>query len=50
MNLFERVVQVDGERMRANQERLRQLARENRGEVRVFCAHDAVELERLQGA
>ncbi len=50
MNLFERLVQVDGERMRENQERLRQLARENRGEVRVFCAHDAVELERLQGA
>lgn len=50
MDLFERAVQTDGERMRANQERLRQLARENRGEVRVFSAHDPVELERLQGA
>ena len=50
LDLFERMVQVDGELMRANQERLRQLARENRGEVRVFSAHDPVELERLQVA
>lgn len=50
LDLFERAVQFDGEQRLANQERLRALARENRGEVRVFCAHDAVELERLQAA
>jgi hypothetical protein len=49
MHLFERAVQVDGERQFENQERLRVLARENRGEVRVFSAHDAVEFERLRG-
>jgi len=49
LDLFERLVQVDGEQQFENQERLRVLARENRGEVRVFSAHDAVEFERLRG-
>ena len=30
----------------ANQERLRELARTQGDEVRLFCAHDPVELER----
>ena len=30
----------------ANQQRLRELARTKVGEVRLFCAHDPVELER----
>ena len=30
----------------ANQERLRELARGHGDEVRLFCAHDPVELER----
>jgi len=34
---------------RANQRRLRQLVRDHGHEVDVFCAHDAVELDRHQG-
>lgn len=49
LDVFQRFIQVDGEKRLRNQERLRTLARENRGEVRVFCSHDAVELERLRG-
>jgi hypothetical protein len=33
---------------RRNQERLRELAREHGDEVRLFCAHDHVELKREQ--
>ena len=32
----------------ANQARLRELARDHGDEVRLFCAHDPVELEREQ--
>jgi hypothetical protein len=33
----------------ANQARLRALARQQAGEVQVFCAHDPVEFERITG-
>ena len=48
LELFQRVVAVDDERRRANQERLRTLAKEHAGEVRVICAHDDVELDRAR--
>lgn len=48
LGLFQTLVQVDRAARHANQARLRTLARERRGEVRVFCAHDPVELEALR--
>jgi glyoxylase-like metal-dependent hydrolase (beta-lactamase superfamily II) len=48
LELFQRAVAIDDAARRANQERLRELARREAGVVRVFCAHDDVELERLQ--
>jgi glyoxylase-like metal-dependent hydrolase (beta-lactamase superfamily II) len=45
---FQRLVDSDG-RLRANNlARLADLAREHAREVQVFCAHDPVELERMQ--
>lgn len=46
LRLFQTVVEHDGKARRANQERLRELAREHGGEVRLVCSHDPVELER----
>jgi len=48
LDWLQRAVEVDGVARRHNQQRLRDLAQERAGEVRVFCAHDASELERLQ--
>lgn len=48
LTLFQNVVAVDREQMRANQQRLRELAREHASDVRVFCAHDPSELEALR--
>jgi hypothetical protein len=48
LELFQRALAVDNDRRVANQERLRALAKEHAGEVRVFCAHDDVELERAR--
>jgi glyoxylase-like metal-dependent hydrolase (beta-lactamase superfamily II) len=45
LNVFQRVMQVEGAQRTQNQERLRQLHRESAGEVRVFSAHDATELD-----
>jgi glyoxylase-like metal-dependent hydrolase (beta-lactamase superfamily II) len=42
--LFQRLAAVDNEVRRSNQARLRDLVREHGSEVRVFCAHDPVEL------
>ncbi len=50
LELFQRLTAVDDRARRHNIERLRALARERAGEVRVFCAHDPVELARLRGA
>ena len=44
---FQRLNSVDDARRRANQDRLRELAvRAGSDEVRMFCAHDPVELDR----
>jgi glyoxylase-like metal-dependent hydrolase (beta-lactamase superfamily II) len=48
LDVFQRVVEVDHGARTRNQERLRHLVRENAGEVRVFSAHDPVELERFE--
>jgi glyoxylase-like metal-dependent hydrolase (beta-lactamase superfamily II) len=45
IDLFQRLVQVDGGARMRNQERLQELARERGGDVAIFCAHDPVELE-----
>ncbi|MFN7954573.1 MAG: MBL fold metallo-hydrolase [bacterium] len=47
LEVFQRMVQVDGEARMRNQERLRTLAREHASEVRVFSAHDPFELTRF---
>ncbi|MEM7674377.1 MAG: MBL fold metallo-hydrolase [Myxococcota bacterium] len=47
LGLFERAVAVEDRIRELNQERLRNLKRAQRG-IELFCAHDAVELERLQ--
>lgn len=45
--IFQRLNAADDARRRANQERLRELvARTGTDEVRIFCAHDPVELDR----
>jgi glyoxylase-like metal-dependent hydrolase (beta-lactamase superfamily II) len=48
LDAFQRIVEIDGALRLKNQERLRALARENSDKVRVFCAHDPVELERCR--
>jgi glyoxylase-like metal-dependent hydrolase (beta-lactamase superfamily II) len=45
---FQRLVDLDGSARANNLARLSQLAREHAHEVQVFCAHDPVELERMQ--
>jgi glyoxylase-like metal-dependent hydrolase (beta-lactamase superfamily II) len=45
LNLFQRFMAVDGAARISNQRRLRELAQNQSGRVRVFCAHDSVELE-----
>jgi glyoxylase-like metal-dependent hydrolase (beta-lactamase superfamily II) len=50
LRIFQRIAAVDDAARRKNQERLRELARERRGEVTIFSAHDPVELARAQEA
>lgn len=47
---MERVNDIDRATRIANRDRLGQLARERRSDVRVFCAHDPVEFGRLAAA
>lgn len=47
---FQRLVAMDDVARRENQVRLRELVRDHGGEVRVFSAHDPVELESFQRA
>jgi glyoxylase-like metal-dependent hydrolase (beta-lactamase superfamily II) len=47
LDLFQRLVQIDGAARWQNQERLRELARDHGDRVRVFCAHDPSELSRF---
>lgn len=48
LDLYQRTIAVDNAARATNQERLRALARERAGNVRVFSAHDQVELERCR--
>lgn len=48
LDVFQRIVEVDGRERMKNQMRLRTLIHENRGELSVFSAHDALELERCR--
>lgn len=43
--LFQRMVALDDAARRANRDRLQALARDRARDLRVFCAHDAVELD-----
>ncbi|PTL77003.1 MBL fold metallo-hydrolase [Vitiosangium sp. GDMCC 1.1324] len=45
---YQELMQKDGRMRKLNQERLRELVRRHDRDVRVFCAHDAVEFERLE--
>lgn len=47
--VFERLVQTDRKERIRNLERLRQLNLQRDGEVRLFCAHDPFEFDRLSG-
>lgn len=49
LELFQQVIQFDGDARLSNQHRLRALAAGHGREVAVFCAHDPVEYERLRG-
>ena len=46
LRAFQTIVGHDAKARRPNQERLRELAREHRDEVHLFCSHSPVELER----
>ncbi|HEY6555863.1 MAG TPA: MBL fold metallo-hydrolase [Polyangiaceae bacterium] len=46
--VFQRMVDLDGRLRARNLVRLAELAREHGSEVQIFCAHDPVELERMQ--
>lgn len=50
LRMFQAAMAADRGARHKNQERLRKLVREHSDEVRVFCAHDAVELAREQAA
>jgi glyoxylase-like metal-dependent hydrolase (beta-lactamase superfamily II) len=48
LSLFQRLNQTDAKLRLQNLEQLRALARDQTAQVRVFCAHDPVEYERLR--
>jgi glyoxylase-like metal-dependent hydrolase (beta-lactamase superfamily II) len=50
LSMFQRLIAMNDVERRANQGRLRALAREKGREVRIFCAHDPIELERAAAA
>lgn len=50
LRYFQAAMAADNGARRNNQERLRELARDHGAEVRIFCAHDPVELERARAA
>jgi len=53
LRLYQRLMEVDRRRRLLNQRRLRQLVRGHGAEVKIFCAHDVVELStfrKLSGA
>lgn len=48
LRLFQHIVQTDGQTRIDNQDRLRKLAKAHSNEVKLFCAHDPVELAGFQ--
>lgn len=50
LSFYQRMMEVDRTERLANQHQLRMLSLEHRAEVRLFCSHDAKELERMQAA
>jgi glyoxylase-like metal-dependent hydrolase (beta-lactamase superfamily II) len=50
LRAYQRLMEVDRQARLANQERLRRLALDKGAEVRLFCAHDPVEFDRLHSA
>ncbi len=50
LRLYQTLMQKEGRLRHHNQQRLRELVRRHGSEVTVFCAHDAVEFERLEEA
>ena len=50
LRAYQRLMEVDRRARLANQDRLRRLALDKAGEVRLFCAHDPVEFERLRAS
>jgi glyoxylase-like metal-dependent hydrolase (beta-lactamase superfamily II) len=51
LSAFQRLVAIDDRARVENQARLRALGRDHAGDVKIFCAHDPEELDRLrQGA
>lgn len=49
LRAFEGLVALDRARVAGNHARLRELARQHRAEVDLFCAHDPVQFDRLAG-
>jgi glyoxylase-like metal-dependent hydrolase (beta-lactamase superfamily II) len=50
LRAYQTLMEVDRRKRLANQERLRDLKRDQGGKLTLFCSHDAVELEALQAA
>jgi glyoxylase-like metal-dependent hydrolase (beta-lactamase superfamily II) len=48
LRFYQKLMEVDRKARLTNQERLRSLANDDLARVRVFCSHDAIELERMQ--
>ncbi|RSV18703.1 MBL fold metallo-hydrolase [Sphingomonas sp. ABOLH] len=48
LRAYQRLMQADADRRMANQERLRALSVDQRGDFSIVCAHDPVELEHCQ--
>ena len=48
LRAYQRLMQADADRRMANQERLRALSVDRRGDFSIVCAHDPVELEHCQ--
>ncbi len=50
LRLYQRLMEVDRTARLANQHRLWTLSMEHKDQVKLFCSHDALELEHLRGA
>lgn len=49
LRAYQRLMEVDRRARLRNQDRLRRLSLEQRGQVRILCGHDAVEFDRWRG-